>query len=109
MAPLRYAAKLDPFLWGAIQGKEGIKFCHLATLTTVAIRIWAEAETGGTGGTALTNFLWVFFGCPSGDCGDDRKRIFTEGWEGRRRQEEGSGGRSGAAIMRCVSEWWGVT
>ena len=39
MAPLRYAAKFDPFLSldcalhpGAIQGKEGIKFCHLATL-----------------------------------------------------------------------------
>ena len=44
MAPLRYAAKLDPYLSldvglhpralhpGAIQGKEGIKFCHLATL-----------------------------------------------------------------------------
>ena len=32
---LRYAAKFDPFLAlhpGAIQGKEGIKFCHLATL-----------------------------------------------------------------------------
>ena len=27
MAPLRYAAKLDPFL-----SLEGIKFCHLATL-----------------------------------------------------------------------------
>ena len=41
MAPLRYAAKFDPFppldcalalTPGAIQGKEGIKFCHLATL-----------------------------------------------------------------------------
>ena len=42
MAPLRCAAKFDPFLSldcappalhpGAIQGKEGIKFCHLATL-----------------------------------------------------------------------------
>ena len=42
MAPLRYAAKFDPFLSldcashalqpGAIQGKEGIKFCPLATL-----------------------------------------------------------------------------
>ena len=43
MAPLRCAAKFDPFLPflglrphalrpGAIQGKEGIKFCHLATL-----------------------------------------------------------------------------
>ena len=40
MAPLYYAAKFDPFLGlrpqalhpGAIQGKEGIKFCHLATL-----------------------------------------------------------------------------
>ena len=42
-SPLRYAAKFDPFLSldcfptnalhpGAIQGKEGIKFCHLATL-----------------------------------------------------------------------------
>ena len=46
MALLRYAAKFDPFLSldcaphalhpGAIQGKEGIKFCHLATL----IRSW---------------------------------------------------------------------
>ena len=43
MAPLCYAAKFDPFLSlycapfafhpGAIQGKEGISFCHLATLT----------------------------------------------------------------------------
>ena len=44
MAPLRYTAKFDPFLsldcarvqgggtGGAIQGEEGIKFCHLATL-----------------------------------------------------------------------------
>ena len=42
MAPLRYAAKFDPFLSldcashalhpGAIQGKEGMKFSHLATL-----------------------------------------------------------------------------
>ena len=45
MAPLSYAAKLDPFLSldcathalhpGAIQGKEGIQFCHLATLPGV--------------------------------------------------------------------------
>ena len=42
MAPLRCAIKFDPFLSldcastpsGAILGKEGIKFCHLATLTT---------------------------------------------------------------------------
>ena len=43
MAPLRYAAKFDPFpsldcalalQSGAIQGKEGIKLCHLATLPT---------------------------------------------------------------------------
>ena len=42
MAPLRCAAKFDPFLSsdcaprpprGAIQGKEGIKFCYLATLS----------------------------------------------------------------------------
>ena len=42
MAPLGYAAKFDPFLSlklrphalhpVTIQGKEGIKFCHLATL-----------------------------------------------------------------------------
>ena len=42
MAPLRYTAKLDPFLSldctrvkggaGTIQGKEGVKFYHLATL-----------------------------------------------------------------------------
>ena len=38
MAPLHYAAKCDPFSLncvlhpGTIQGKEGIKFCHLATL-----------------------------------------------------------------------------
>ena len=46
MAPLHYAAKLDPFLSldcnlalhpGAIQGKEGIKFCHLATLPAPAL------------------------------------------------------------------------
>ena len=38
MAPLHYAAKFDPVLsldcapTPSIQGKEGIKFCHLATL-----------------------------------------------------------------------------
>ena len=42
IAPLHYAAKFDPFLSldcaphalhpSAIQGKEGIKFCHLATM-----------------------------------------------------------------------------
>ena len=39
MVPLRYAAKFDPFLSldcarveGAGKGKEGIKFCHLATM-----------------------------------------------------------------------------
>ena len=44
MAPLRYAAKFDPFLsldCGRVegvgaQGKEGIKFCHLATLANAA-------------------------------------------------------------------------
>ena len=42
MAPLRYAAKFDPFLSldraphpGTIQGKEGIKFCYLATLPSL--------------------------------------------------------------------------
>ena len=35
MAPLRCAAKFDPFA-GAILGKEGIKFCHLATLSSAA-------------------------------------------------------------------------
>ena len=57
MAPLRYAAKFDLFLCalcagliaplhpGAIQGKEGIKFCHLATLmdeTDFAIELGPE-------------------------------------------------------------------
>ena len=39
LAPLCYAAKFDPFLSldcarveGGVKGKEGIKFCHLATL-----------------------------------------------------------------------------
>ena len=41
MAPLRYAAKFDPLdpptpsTLSAIQGKEGTKFCHLATLLSV--------------------------------------------------------------------------
>ena len=46
MAPLRYTAKFDPFFSldcalthalhpGEIQGKEGIKFCYLATLLLV--------------------------------------------------------------------------
>ena len=45
VAPLRYTAKLDPFLSldctsqalhpGAIQGNEGIKFCYLATLNVL--------------------------------------------------------------------------
>ena len=49
MAPLRYAAKFDPFSSldctphalhpGAIQGKEGIKFCHLATLRLVSFAV----------------------------------------------------------------------
>ena len=44
VAPLRYPTKFDSFLSldcaptpshpGAIQGKEGIKFCHLATMVT---------------------------------------------------------------------------
>ena len=48
MAPLRYAAKFDPFLswdcarvegvWGRNPGKEGIKFCHLATLIPPFVR-----------------------------------------------------------------------
>ena len=50
MAPLRYAAKFDPFLsldcalptTGAIQGKEGIKFCHLATLVNRCERVPRE-------------------------------------------------------------------
>ena len=47
MAPLRYAAKFDPVLSldcaphalhpGTIQGKEGIKFCHLATIVCGSI------------------------------------------------------------------------
>ena len=56
MAPLRYAAKFDPFLSldctphtlhpGAIQGKEGIKFCHLATLSSHASKDNAGREGG---------------------------------------------------------------
>ena len=46
MAPLRYAAKFDPFLYldcGRVegvgtQGKEGNKFCHLATLRANRMR-----------------------------------------------------------------------
>ena len=51
MGPLRYAAKFDPFLSldcalhpGAIQGKEGIKFCHLATLVE-GVREQGDADT----------------------------------------------------------------
>ena len=49
MAPLHYATKFDQFSLlglrsylhsGAIQGKEGIKFCHLATL--VSCRLFSE-------------------------------------------------------------------
>ena len=58
MAPLRYAAKFDPFLSldcalhpGTIQGKEGIKFCHLATLAAAAHpRPLRDARPGGAGG-----------------------------------------------------------
>ena len=65
MAPLRYAAKFDPFLSldcapipyalhpGAIQRKEGIKFCHLATLPvggqeddTAGVAVGGETEDG---------------------------------------------------------------
>ena len=48
---------------------------------------------------ALTNFLWVFFGCPSGG-GDDRKRIFTlrDGTlDGRK---EGRGEEGGSVRLR---------
>ena len=53
MALLRYAAKFDPFLsWiapptlhpGAIQGKEGIKFCYLATLSWSGIPVSKEED-----------------------------------------------------------------
>ena len=59
MAPLRYAANFDPFLCldcaksvggrgGAIQGKEGVKFCRLATLSQ-------EAAVHGHGPVLLPN------------------------------------------------------
>ena len=51
MAPLRYAAKYDPFISldcapmpstpGAIQGKEEIKFCHLATLLLLSFEFFS--------------------------------------------------------------------
>ena len=53
MAPLRCAAKFDPFLSldcapalhpGAIQGKEGIKFCYLATMERDRERVSAVDE-----------------------------------------------------------------
>ena len=63
MAPLHYAAKFDPFLSlylrphalhpGAIQGKEGIKFCHLATsLQGRLLDGGAEQPLGGDHGQA---------------------------------------------------------
>mgnify|MGYP001409471989 CR=1 FL=1 len=50
MAPLRYAAKFDTFLsldcvpTHALQGKEGIKFCYLATLETGEGEVGEEVE-----------------------------------------------------------------
>ena len=57
MAPLRFAAKFDPFLSldcasplplsstpGAIQEKEGIKFCHLATLSVSSELAFSSGE-----------------------------------------------------------------
>ena len=59
MAPLRYAAKFDPFLsldcpppWrNPRKGKEGIKFCHLATLVAgggvmVYHNLWLPSRFG---------------------------------------------------------------
>ena len=72
MAPLRYAAKFDPFLsleggerGGAIQGKEGIKFCYLATLTC----------TSGAAGAAARARADKLLGDPDGlDClGEDEQ------------------------------------
>ena len=54
MAQLRYATKFDAFLSldctpalhpGAIQGKEGIKFCHLATLIITTIFALGRLQT----------------------------------------------------------------
>ena len=65
MAPLRYAAKFDPFLCphalhpDAIQGKERIKFCHLATLHIISgrrhlsgglLRVHLPGDAGVLGG-----------------------------------------------------------
>ena len=52
MALLRYAAKFDPIISletptlhpGTIQGKEGIKFCHLATLRSSPARLMTDGE-----------------------------------------------------------------
>ena len=78
------------------------KFHDARALSIVAIRIWADKPRRGDvwRTVALTNFLWVFFGCPSGGGGDDRKRIFTEGWEGGRKRGRAAVGRGNNAM--CV-------
>ena len=61
MAPLRCAAKLRPHALhpGAIQGKEGIEFCHLATLRSVVLCARESEDTnandnGGGGDGKIT-------------------------------------------------------
>ena len=70
MAPLRYDAKFDPFLSldcapaallpSVIHGKEGMKFCHLATLLVKSSRLLQALSF-----TIL--FLYRFGGSPGWD------------------------------------------
>ena len=88
MSPLRCAAKFDPFLSldcapalhpDAIQGKEGIKFCHLATLCHMCMVSPLEARAalprrrpqlcrplaGGAQGTGRREILQLQVQCDS--------------------------------------------
>ena len=64
MAPLHYTAKFDPAIAppplhpGAVQGKEGIKFCHLATLVSQSAVYPAESNNAeGEGANRARRFF----------------------------------------------------
>ena len=71
MAPLRYASKFDPFLSSdraptpstLAQSKEGIKFCHLATLMQKPEPVAVEQERGGGQGDGVVRLV---LGVPDG-------------------------------------------
>ena len=115
MAPLCCAAKFEPFLFlglrphalhpGGIQGKEGIKFCHLATPITAAINqqleafpsdsdnlLREQADQGCLRSTVPAKFEYV-----------QRKRDFL------RLRDTASEHNQGKVLIRCcVCGWDGI-